>query len=61
MKFLTQAEALKFINRAEAGLDRELTDEPQSPDASGVYAMFIVMLMSGLRVGTRCWRCAGPT
>jgi integrase len=51
MRFFTQAEALKFVAVAEAGLDRVLTGEPQSPEAGGVYTLFIVMLMSGLRVG----------
>ena len=54
MKSFNQAEALKFVAAAEAGQDRALTSDPakpQSPEAAGVYALFIVMLMSGLRVG----------
>jgi integrase len=52
MKFLSPPEALRFLAAAEAEQERLIAAEgPTSPEAEGMYALMIVMLMTGMRIG----------
>jgi integrase len=52
MKCLTPPEAMIFLAVAEAEQERLISaDDPVRPEVEGVYALLILMLMTGLRVG----------